>query len=599
MLIGALLILALSSMAWTQPAPITFQRVGHLSPDVSEYLLLGRVETEPLVQELRKLQDVGHWVQEVIKGLPEEIRTERRLMSQQLKNIENEVTDLLAQAKQLDVLTAREVLRRQERALGVILGGLALLGTTLAGLAYAGHLGDRVERMDRGQEEMAHYVDLAADLAASNGRRINVLNQTLQQLARHELGFETKVTQTLKEMEATQRILLVLDTAQAAVASVAAGMTRLTSVWNQAIQGQVSIDLLPPRAAREALEEIARQLFGGRRTVIRQENIMDFYRLPCHLIQTNKGKAIAIPVPVYDESEVFEIYRRVPTPIAVDQRLELVVETEDFLVVNRERTLHAEISATNLLACLKIGSMHLCPHNRVFRGAMDPGCLFLLFQGEVKRASKECPLRFRSLGRLDITQADIDTYLITARKAAQVRQTCVNTRQDRTINVTTGTTRVQTPPGCSLAAENIYVVATGNQTIVGRAFMVHTGQQMTLDVHAIMTEAYPHLEVDPQELNNLTRMLVTEGAAVTPQELLAARAALRAAMVHPTSYVAMVTTLVTVTLVIVFFAWVVVRYRRQRRKPPVSANRPNRGRKRRRGLELYDKEEDQEMESEG
>ncbi len=305
------------------------------------------------------------------------------------------------------------------------------------------------------------------------------------------------------------------------------------------------------------------------------EDLLAFYKLPCHLLNRKGKYKLAVPVPVYSQREVYSIYRHLPAPIAAGEQLEMMVDTENkFLALNRGRTLHAEFDTAELQGCVNVHQLHLCPHLRAFRKESRPSCLYLLFQGEIERAQKACGHSFRLMGTSDVVQLTSSNFLVVASQASTVSQTCEDPTLTEEVQVSRGTAEIELPQGCSLATAGHYVSPAHNQTLGVDTRLVRPGNLLgdldTLD--GMMEIAYPELDLREDEIEQLTRELAPEGS-ITVTDVLAARHRAHAHYEH-TSYFAAVVALLSLAILASFFGWVI--YRWKRRNIP---SRPIKGRR--------------------
>ncbi len=507
------------------PAPITFQRMGEMSPDVSEYILLGKVEVNALLKELRQLQEATKWMKDTVEKLPKS--QEKRLINRQLKILYFEVKDLNKHARSLETLVEEGRVTqnpRAKRAIGLILGGAAVIGAAIGSIAYSGYLGARIDAMEEQQASMLKYVDMTAALAESNERRITALNATLQLIAKHELQFEAAVEKELQRVELSQRLTLTLGICEEILSHITAAVSRLTAVWTSALQGKISLDLISPEMVKKALKEIEAEMPAGMQLAIDTADLTSFYRLPCHLISKEDGYVVAVPIPVYKSKDLFQIFKHINAPVATGEGLEMILDTDgSYLAINRERTLHAELTVSELQACLNVNELYLCPQRRVFRKAGEPSCLYQLFQGKTQEAQRTCTHAFRYAGKVDIVQLSRTTYVVIASQESTITMSCEDGQPSTDVTVKAGTQKIELSPGCSISTDNIYVVPAGNQTELGDIMTVDTGQQLPLNMEDLMKDLYPHLDLKVQEIKNITKTLTQVGATVTLKDVIAAR----------------------------------------------------------------------------
>ncbi len=562
-------------------APITFQQIGEMSPDVAEFVMVGRIEVDTLTSELKKVSEATKWMKDTNAKIPKS--KEQTLIQRQLRILHYEVRDLGKRARSLETLVeeGRVKTTRPKRAIGMILGGVALVGAAIGSIAYTGYLGSRIDKLEATQSSMLHYVDLTAELAASNQKRIAALNITLQAVARHEMKFEAAVADEIRKVELAQRLALTLDTCEEILSHITSAIIRLTMVWTSALQGRISLDLIPPETAAAALKKIREGLPDGTQMAIEQGDLTSFYRLPCHLIARAQGYVIAIPIPVYKSRDVFSLYRYLPTPVATGGNLEMLLNTEgSYLAINRERTLHAELTVAELQSCLHVEELYLCPQRRVFHKSSEPSCLYLLFQGKIEEAQRSCSHAFRFMGDLDVIQMSRTTYIVVSSRTTTITQSCGEGSQSEDLTIEPGTRKLELEAGCSLNAESLYVVPAGNQTELADTFTVDTGEQLPLDLDELMQDLYPHLDLPMGEIENITQALTQVGATVTLSEVLAARQKVQVAR-HTSWSWFLVTEIIGIVLGVfgVFLCCCVIKRQRKQRVQESAKTLRNRKRK--------------------
>ncbi len=564
------------------PTPVAFQLVGQMSPDVSEVLLIADVELQPLIQDIRRLRSVGAWLEEETDKIPSSHHREQALLSKQLDLFKGETRILLRRAQQLDQMMGRAAApppgkthERTKRSAMLLLGGLALAGAAAGNFAYTAYLHRRLDELQHRQDDMVQYVDATAQMALENESRFEALNNTLGELIKRTISFDADVVERVEHLQGTQQLLLILTTCEATINYLARALDHITTTWTAAIHGEISFDLLNPDQARKELQKISEKLHPSLTMAVTPEDLLAFYKLPCHLLNRKGKYKLAVPVPVYSQREVYSIYRHLPAPIAAGEQLEMMVDTENkFLALNRGRTLHAEFDTAELQGCVNVHQLHLCPHLRAFRKESRPSCLYLLFQGEIERAQKACGHSFRLMGTSDVVQLTSSNFLVVASQASTVSQTCEDPTLTEEVQVSRGTAEIELPQGCSLATAGHYVSPAHNQTLGVDTRLVRPGNLLgdldTLD--GMMEIAYPELDLREDEIEQLTRELAPEGS-ITVTDVLAARHRAHAHYEH-TSYFAAVVALLSLAILASFFGWVI--YRWKRRNIP---SRPIKGRR--------------------
>ena len=224
---------------------------------------------------------------------------------------------------------------------------------------YSSYLHTRIQELEA---RILQYVDVTASLAGDNQRRIATLNSTFQMLARHEYRFETVVKEVLEEIEMAQKLLMLVEVCETVLANTANSLSRMVEAFMHASQGRVHMDLILPYLARQELRNIKERLDTGLELELEVTDLQSFHRLPYHLVCRGDKYVVAVAIPVYSSAESCELLRHIPVPVADGDGLEMFIEGRgEFLAVNRERTLHGQMDATDLHSCIVVRAIHFCP----------------------------------------------------------------------------------------------------------------------------------------------------------------------------------------------------------------------------------------------
>ncbi len=552
-------------------SPSHFQLVGQMSPNVADYLLLGEIDLQPVTRELEKLRGARIFITEISQKLPATHRKEQKLLLQQLLLVDQELRAQKERASWLQSLvTVRPepvtppTRRRQKRFIGAAIAGLALVGASLGNFAYTHYLHTRLDAVEARQDKMLHYIDLTAQMTMENKERIQALNTTLKLLFIHEKEFEARTAKELAETRFTQRLLILMGTCEGALAHVVKSLDRLTLVWNMAVHGHITPELITPFQARRELQTVKENLHPGQAMAVDAEDLTTFYRLPCHLMARGGRYVVAVPIPVYDGRQVFDVYQHLRTPVAVGPHLEMLVDTEGlYLVVNRERTLHQEMTAAELQGCLLVKTIYLCPNQRRFWKGTQPGCLFSLLKGDLDLARRKCSHNFRLTGDLGITQMTADKFLITATKESELIQGCEDRKRSANIQVPPGSRTLTLPEGCSLSSREAFVVSANNQTLGAEVIPVQAGKEVPLDLEEVIKDFYPHLDFNVEEIRTIAGHLARQSATVRVSDILAARAQVPSGS-HIIGLASASITTVALLIIMAFVTWTCCRWRAHR-----------------------------------
>ena len=551
----------------TTQIPITFQRLGQLSPSVSDFLLVGRIELRPIFRELRRAQNVIGWLDAAAEKLDDIHASQRLLVQAQSSILRRELTEITVRARNIRALfTPRRT--RNRRSVMLALGAAAIIGSSVASLMHTAYIQERIEEVQDSVNGELQYVDLTAELSENNQRRLAAVNATLFELIHRTTNFQREFEEEIEALQKGERLLLAIDACQSSILHLQTGMDQLIEVYTMALHGRISTTLLNPRQVQEQVSLIKERLPPGKKLALDSDDLRGFYQLKCHLVETSDGLVVVIPIPVIGLGQEFSVFRHLRTPVAAGNDAEMILRTsKEFLVLNRENTLHTEISADELEACANVESLFLCPHIRVFMKPSRPSCLYLLYEGRVKEAQRICDHAFRITGKLDITQLSDYEFLATSTSVGtRAAQRCGSEATTTSINIPMGISKLELPAGCSLNTDLAYVVPGPNSTMGRGTFIISGQHEIDIDVENLLHQQYPHLNVKTEEIAGLLQQLTTTGDTVSLQDLMAARHRIKE-ISHP-HWIPMIFTTIGMVSTVTFFTWVCLRYHLRGRKRP-------------------------------
>ena len=148
-----------------------------------------------------------------------------------------------------------------------------------------------------------------------------------------------------------------------------------------AFQGVIDPVLFTPSEVRTALEKLHNH--KPRNLVMMSESTEDdlnyFYRMQSTLVRgTQKDQyRIGVLLPLLNRDETFEFYQFRAGPIPVpDRELEILIDHHpEFLLVDRSRSYHLELTPADLLSCQQVHNRYLCPQLRVLEKQDVSKCL--------------------------------------------------------------------------------------------------------------------------------------------------------------------------------------------------------------------------------
>lgn len=540
---------------------VHFQRMGEMTTDTTAYILIGEFDIELIKAHRSDIEDIRKWLRRIYERVPMEHQQQRKLIREQLKIIAMELKNIEDRTLDLDTLMASQ--KRVKRSI-LLMAGIAAVGGLLGNLWFTHSLNNRISELEDNQGHLYHFTQVAAHHISENAAKIAQLNDTLQAVVRHEIKAEHILSNKTRELEYTQRTLMVIDASYRSVTSLQDSIMKLLRVWDDAIGGKVTIDMMSPTAVKEELKRIKDGLPKTLTLAIGQDNLMDFYSLSCHP-SVFKGKLrITIPIPVYNPGDVMDLLHYMPLPFPISKDLELISQgLNPVLAVNNERTLYREISIEDLSSCVKINQLHLCPQLRVLRKAVEPSCLFLLLQGKVIEAQKHCHQLVRNNSPLEVLQTSTTEFIAYARRDTHAVQICEETNTRVTVPIPPGMNIISLQNGCALSSDTIYVAPSRNATLDIDEWTVSIPIPEPLNLTNIFSDKFDIKmdDLDNHELIDLAQDLLKTQRYVTLPDL--AKARLR---IHPTHYVSSIALTLTLLLILTLACLIGYLYFRYKRK---------------------------------
>ena len=447
---------------------VVFINQGKLATDTTSYLLVGKIEIDSVLEDLRWVYDIKELIQEVYDKIPKTHKEERKLIKSQLYLLSGELNGLLKKVHDFKHLSTpvQDEETPQKRSILAIAG---LAGLSLGNLAYSAHLHHQISNWEERQSKLHHYVDVTAALAKENDIKIGILNNTVRQLMEHEFRFQEAVINDVEALQMTQRTILLLSVCSEAISQVTATLQHLTNAWNSLLEGHVTTEVMSPRVVKNELKKIKNRIPSPLDLAIAINEPLNFYKLPGYMVSKDGKMLLVIPVPIYNVNELYSIYKHVPTPVLLDDELEVIVEVRNtLLVTNDNYTRHQEISREDLDECLVVGKIFICPNRKIFENEEKKSCLILLKKGLYEMAHKYCHRMFRLYQNLDIVTKGPNEYIIISTKENLIKQHCRN--ETRMFMVTPGRTLIKVPEGCSFETNYHYVSPTRNHSLSEKSF---------------------------------------------------------------------------------------------------------------------------------
>lgn len=526
---ASLLFLAIIQTTRTLPGPIgttpiTFQRVGTVVTSVTDFLLVGNVDLEPLEDELAAVEQTTAWLMNATTNVSSVHPAERKVIKAQIALLKREIVDILFRVRQLQFMFQPQE-SRTKRSVLLALGASAIIGASIGSLLHSSYMEDRLDAVESGQADMIKYVDLTTQLAADNQHRIDLINKTLHHLVIHEIAMTKFVTGEVDRLRDGEKILLAIDTCQSSILHLHNAVDRLIQIYSMALRGHISTELITPTQAKWELSYIQRNLPQGMRPAVSAKEVTNFFKLNCHLVSRGNRIQIVVAIPVFAFDQEFSLYKYLGGPIPLEDGISMKIAGQtSFLVINKPNTLHAELTAEQVQMCTRINNLFLCPHARILSKDNKPSCLYLLFKGRVSDAKVSCEHRFHIAGVLEFSQVTETDFVATAASPQTITRHCGQNVTGYTFQIPKGITYLKLQPGCSLTGQGCFITPGHNSSITTEQFLVNTGSHLPIKAYELLQEHYPEVKMEHQELTATIRDLAKGGASVSLKDVVAARA---------------------------------------------------------------------------
>ncbi|TRY75618.1 hypothetical protein TCAL_14597 [Tigriopus californicus] len=422
-----LVILLQCLISAAQASPTIFQRSGNIATDVTSYVLLGQIDLEPIMAQQRNLTQLDSLLQEVWVATSEDDSTpEQRYLLTQLRLIHDQIQT--TDHKLHDLISLMEISGQpqpppfQGKRSALLMAGLVAIGSTLRNLVYSHYLSTRIDGIQRQEDYLTHGLDILTGKTADNTRQLQIQDKAVDVLLKQHLGIRQQINKDIHmhQWAATttpvpRKTISTTDATYRSLATYTQTLAEILTTINSALQGKVDTYLISPAQVRQELQQIKQRFPDDMKIAIEANHIIDFLAFPCHAKITNTTFQVAVPIPIFNVKETLDLYKHIPTPLVVDQGLEIFLDSHtQMLATNTENTLYLDPEASDIQACLNVGTLYLFPALQVQLKDSQPSCLHLLFRGLTEQAMQHCQHQVRLTRSLELTLTESHSVLVTA-----------------------------------------------------------------------------------------------------------------------------------------------------------------------------------------
>ncbi|TRY78627.1 hypothetical protein TCAL_14438 [Tigriopus californicus] len=387
------------------------------------------------------------------------LQTQLCLIHDQIQTTDHKLHDLISL---MEISGQPQPPQFRGRRSALLMAGLVAIGSTLSNLVYSCYLSTPIDGIQQQEDYLTHGLDILTRKTADNTRQLEILDKAVDILLKQHLG----VRQQLDEEIHMHQVMMHVDATYRSLATYTQTLAEILTTITAALQGKVDTYLISPAQVRQELQQIKQRIPDNMKIAIEANHITDFYALPCHAKITSTTFHVAVPIPIFNVKETLDLYKHIPTPLVVDQGLEIFLSSHTrMLATNTENTLYLNLDASNIQACLNVGTLYLCPALQVQLKDNQPSCLHLLFRGLTEQAMHHCQHRVRLTRSLELTLTESHSVLVTASEPRQIQQECQNHSLSKILTVKPGQASINIPDGCSLASQEFNISPTRISTV--------------------------------------------------------------------------------------------------------------------------------------
>ena len=262
-----------------------------------------------------------------------------------------------------------------------------------------------------------------------------------------------------------------------------------------ALAGFLTPSLLTPELLRQAIVGIRNQLPKGLNLIKnpREIPVQELYQaLETHLEPSHQGVAIAVYIPLQDESQYYSIYRIRDTgsrsPSVNNYDFGLVAHYElraKYLAISQDQRKAIFLDQNSMNVC-KISHLKYCLNDHpVFQIShlMETDCILGLFYHKA-HIQKSCPTKLKRISpqQIDLEYLTVNTYAITVGKPVTFTIVCQNGTSTQNIHPPIDILRLNL--GCTATSPTVYLA---NQLPLHSTVTVPVPELNLQDFHGIWT----------------------------------------------------------------------------------------------------------------
>lgn len=438
---------------------IYFEGIGSAKPITAEWKLIVYYDLEPFLYELNALSSGVKDLQQACTTINQKAMCEA--ISSNFHSISEELN------KEKEVFSAR----RSKRGAFNIVGNIA---RSLFGVLDSDYAEEMEKTINRGKEEKGHIVNLLKNQTSIIDATINILRQNeidtksrineIQEKIKHIVNEIQKDDQQVSD---TQLVGLLSSHLTLMATNLQRTETELINVLTDAHHGRISSLLLSPNQLKEELYTIKAHLPATRTLPIKEDNLIEFYKIMKAKGAVTKGAVIfEVSLPLVDQ-QTLELFKVIPVPTTKNEETLVAIAPEsNFLAVNPHRDEYFPMSFEEINKCfISKNDEYICPNmlSGIRKESVRYSCEIQLF---LNKSTRSCTTTNIHGGTMWTPMHNPNNWIFSMAKPNEMSAVCGTEPSQITLK---GSGILQINANCILKGQDITIHGQ-----VGASKIIHT-----------------------------------------------------------------------------------------------------------------------------
>ena len=362
-------------------------------------------------------------------------------------------------------------------------------------------------------------------LGLANHQALEALYADTQDLAKnqkallHSLGvLKQEVTADLAELQEELNWIAYKNELEHKVDIMLHSAEDATRRWIQGVylllRGQLDASIISPSDLRSGFEQLSENCKSSGMRIAPMENTVEvLFSIPVSTAVVDGKIHVWIPVPVVQEnSPTFDVLKLTHVPLPLREFMVELAAEGVHLAVDSDRTLHKDMSSTDLASCVQHRRFYFCGQTTF--SSQDDSCAMALLKGQEAVAAQLCHKYIHKAPSVVTTTSNLTSgtrrVVVSVGTEAPIMRICPRGIERPTV-VVRGHEEIELPFGCHLRAglHTIFVpvlpkeVSLAAQGETWNPEMFLEGMKVDDVIHAIAIYNKTHIKMPLPHLKNI------------------------------------------------------------------------------------------------